>query len=80
MLAASRFTRRVMTSAYANGSAKAAYSTSSATTTALSRWSIATTQLPAVDKIKALHIYDFDNTRKDALPTLPHCVIASRAY
>ncbi|KXH40412.1 tat pathway signal sequence [Colletotrichum simmondsii] len=51
-----------MTSAYANGSAKAAYSTSSATTTALSRWSIATTQLPAVDKIKALHIYDFDNT------------------
>ncbi|KAK0370035.1 tat pathway signal sequence [Colletotrichum limetticola] len=62
MLAASRFTRRVMTSAYANGSAKAAYSTSSATTTALSRWSIATAQLPAVDKIKALHIYDFDNT------------------
>ncbi|GJC77596.1 tat pathway signal sequence [Colletotrichum tofieldiae] len=52
-----------MTSAYANGSAKAAYSSSSATTTALSRWSIATKQLPAVDKIKSLHIYDFDNTR-----------------
>ncbi|KAE9572405.1 hypotheticall protein [Colletotrichum fructicola] len=51
-----------MTSAYANGSAKAAYSSSSATTTALSRWSIAGKQLPAVDKIKALHIYDFDNT------------------
>ncbi|GJC91608.1 tat pathway signal sequence [Colletotrichum higginsianum] len=52
-----------MTSAYANGSAKAAYSSSAATTTALSRWSIATKQLPAVDKIKSLHIYDFDNTR-----------------
>lgn len=57
-----------MTSAYANGSAKAAYSSSSATTTALSRWSIAGKQLPAVDKIKALHIYDFDNTRQCSLP------------
>ncbi|KAK2014462.1 tat pathway signal sequence [Colletotrichum eremochloae] len=51
-----------MTSAHANGSAKAAYSSSSATTTALSRWSIAKKQLPAVSNIKSLHIYDFDNT------------------
>ncbi|TEY84204.1 hypothetical protein BOTCAL_0019g00280 [Botryotinia calthae] len=32
------------------------------TTTALNRWSVADKQLPAVDKIKALHVYDFDNT------------------
>ncbi|TDZ28590.1 Uncharacterized protein C8035_v007416 [Colletotrichum spinosum] len=49
----------------ANGSAKTAYAnfaSSSATTTALSRWSIANKQLPPFDKIKTLHIYDFDNT------------------
>ncbi|KAF6805346.1 tat pathway signal sequence [Colletotrichum sojae] len=62
MLTASKIIRRVMTSSYANGSAKAVFSSSAATTTALSRWSIATKQLPAVDKIKSLHIYDFDNT------------------
>jgi hypothetical protein len=33
------------------------------TLTALSRWSILNKQLPPVDKIRALHIYDFDNTR-----------------
>ncbi|KAL2024760.1 hypothetical protein VTK56DRAFT_5581 [Thermocarpiscus australiensis] len=32
------------------------------TVTALSRWSILNKQLPAVDKIKAIHVYDFDNT------------------
>ncbi|PBP20853.1 hypothetical protein BUE80_DR008467 [Diplocarpon rosae] len=33
------------------------------TLTALSRWSVADKeQLPAVEKIKALHVYDFDNT------------------
>ncbi|KAI0475440.1 hypothetical protein GGR56DRAFT_513072 [Xylariaceae sp. FL0804] len=42
----------------ANGSANGYH-----TVTALSRWSIARTQLPAAaDKIKTLHIYDFDNT------------------
>jgi hypothetical protein len=34
------------------------------TLTALSRWSIANKELPALDKIKALHVYDFDNTSK----------------
>lgn len=33
------------------------------TLTALSRWSVANNQLPAVDQIRALHVYDFDNTR-----------------
>ncbi|KAK3384800.1 hypothetical protein B0H63DRAFT_395222 [Podospora didyma] len=32
------------------------------TVTALGRWSILNKQLPAVDKIKAIHVYDFDNT------------------
>ncbi|KAF7876369.1 hypothetical protein EAF04_001462 [Stromatinia cepivora] len=32
------------------------------TTTALNRWSVADKQLPSIDKIKALHVYDFDNT------------------
>ncbi|CAM1503791.1 Fc.00g013820.m01.CDS01 [Cosmosporella sp. VM-42] len=35
---------------------------SSFTVTALNRWSVANKQLPAVDKIKSLHVYDFDNT------------------
>lgn len=50
------------------------------TVTALNRWSVANKQLPsmrtipvrksytypylAYDKIKAIHVYDFDNTRK----------------
>ncbi|KAM9885545.1 tat pathway signal sequence [Verticillium dahliae] len=57
-----------MASAYAAFS-KGGYSqqtappTPSPTVTALNRWSILTnTQLPAVDTIKALHVYDFDNT------------------
>ncbi|KAI1139240.1 hypothetical protein F5Y05DRAFT_412341 [Hypoxylon sp. FL0543] len=32
------------------------------TITALSRWSILDKKLPPVDKIKAIHVYDFDNT------------------
>ncbi|KAJ9134740.1 Tat pathway signal sequence [Pleurostoma richardsiae] len=40
-----------------NGSANGVH-----TVTAMSRWSILNKQLPPVDKIKALHIYDFDNT------------------
>ncbi|KAI1636136.1 hypothetical protein F4809DRAFT_409196 [Biscogniauxia mediterranea] len=32
------------------------------TVTALSRWSILNKQLPAVDKINTIHVYDFDNT------------------
>lgn len=54
------------------------------TVTALNRWSVADKQLPcrsphpafqvckltvpAVDKIKAIHVYDFDNTREPS-----HC-------
>lgn len=30
--------------------------------TALKRWSCHDKQLPQVDQIKAIHIYDFDNT------------------
>ncbi|KAK3346288.1 hypothetical protein B0T25DRAFT_583505 [Lasiosphaeria hispida] len=46
-------------SAYAaqNGSADGVH-----TVTAVGRWSILNKQLPAADKIKAIHIYDFDNT------------------
>ncbi|KAK0750460.1 hypothetical protein B0T18DRAFT_320829 [Schizothecium vesticola] len=32
------------------------------TTTELARWSILNKQLPPVDAIKAIHVYDFDNT------------------
>ncbi|QGI94309.1 hypothetical protein CEK26_007378 [Fusarium fujikuroi] len=32
------------------------------TITALGRWSVLNNSLPAVDKIKSLHVYDFDNT------------------
>lgn len=34
------------------------------TITALKRWSCHDKQLPPVDQIKAIHIYDFDNTCK----------------
>ncbi|KAK1753517.1 hypothetical protein QBC47DRAFT_303848 [Echria macrotheca] len=49
------------------GSAHAAYaaqnsSSGSHTVTALGRWSIINKQLPAVQTIKAIHVYDFDNT------------------
>lgn len=32
------------------------------TPTALKRWSCQDRQLPSVDQIKAIHVYDFDNT------------------
>lgn len=34
------------------------------TVTALKRWSCSDTNLPPVDAIRAVHVYDFDNTRK----------------
>ena len=34
------------------------------TVTALKRWSCSDRQLPPVDAIRAIHVYDFDNTRK----------------
>lgn len=37
------------------------------TVTALKRWSCQDKTLPPVDAIKAIHIYDFDNTREQAL-------------
>jgi hypothetical protein len=61
----SNLTRQIMGStayaAYNNGAANA---NSAHTVTAMGRWSVLNKQLPAVDKIKAIHIYDFDNTRK----------------
>ncbi|KAK4099900.1 hypothetical protein N658DRAFT_525127 [Parathielavia hyrcaniae] len=45
--------------AYNNG---AANGSSTHTATATGRWSILNKQLPAVDTIKAIHVYDFDNT------------------
>lgn len=49
---------------YANGAPSNATATSSEfTLTALGRWSVANKTLPPVDKIRALHVYDFDNTR-----------------
>lgn len=32
--------------------------------TALKRWSCGDGQLPPVEVVKAVHVYDFDNTRK----------------
>ncbi len=49
------------------------------TLTALSRWSIANKELPALDKIKALHVYDFDNTSKLPLGLLVAMVGAVNA-
>ncbi|KAG5913107.1 hypothetical protein E4U42_001477, partial [Claviceps africana] len=53
-----------MASAYSayRGASGGASRGSQNTVTALSRWSVLTKTLPAVDKIKALHVYDFDNT------------------
>lgn len=34
------------------------------TVTALKRWSCQDSQLPEISQIRAIHIYDFDNTRK----------------
>ncbi|PHH70105.1 hypothetical protein CDD80_6229 [Ophiocordyceps camponoti-rufipedis] len=46
-----------MASAYQNASKGYPFST-----TSLGRWSALNKQLPPVNKIKALHVYDFDNT------------------
>lgn len=51
-----------------NGNASAGASSNNQpahlTPTAMGRWSVSSKQLPPVDQIKALHIYDFDNTRE----------------
>jgi hypothetical protein len=46
--------------AYNNGAANAG---SARTVTAMSRWSVLDKQLPPADRIRAIHVYDFDNTR-----------------
>lgn len=38
------------------------------TRTAMGRWSVLDKQMPPVDQIKTLHIYDFDNTRETMAP------------
>ncbi|KAK6086923.1 tat pathway signal sequence [Seiridium cupressi] len=45
-----------------NGAAQNGPVTNTHTVTALGRWSILNKQLPPVDEIKAIHVYDFDNT------------------
>lgn len=53
------------------------------TLTALKRWSCQDKQLPNVNKIRAIHIYDFDNTRTSTLcppPLLHHCSMLIRTY
>lgn len=61
----SNLARKVMGSTayavYNNGAANAG---SAHTVTAMGRWSILNKQLPSADKIKAIHVYDFDNTRE----------------
>lgn len=42
------------------------------TVTALKRWSCSDRQLPPVDAIMAVHVYDFDNTRKFDASALPY--------
>lgn len=60
----SRLIRQAMGStayaAYKNGVANTGITH---TVTAMGRWSVLDKQLPPVDKIKAIHVYDFDNTR-----------------
>ncbi|KAM3422179.1 hypothetical protein BST61_g2548 [Cercospora zeina] len=52
-----------------NRSLKAWMMASSHTPTALKRWSCQDRQLPSVDQVKAIHVYDFDNTLfKSPLP------------
>ncbi|KAL1844152.1 hypothetical protein VTK73DRAFT_2636 [Phialemonium thermophilum] len=52
-----------MTSSHAHGTQNgSANGYHTYTVTALGRWSVLDKQLPAVDKIKAIHVYDFDNT------------------
>ncbi|KAK4124161.1 hypothetical protein N657DRAFT_680194 [Parathielavia appendiculata] len=59
----SNLARKAMGStAYAVYSNGAGNGSSARTVTAMGRWSILNKQLPAVDTIKAIHVYDFDNT------------------
>lgn len=38
--------------------------TATRTPTALKRWSASNVDLPPVERIREIHVYDFDNTRK----------------
>jgi hypothetical protein len=49
--------------AFKNGALNGA---SAHTVTAMGRWSVLDKQLPPADGIKAIHVYDFDNTCKKA--------------
>jgi hypothetical protein len=71
MLLATRLTRisslprrKMVQTAFAALAAPTGPADSQHTPTAMGRWSILNKPLPAVDKIKAIHVYDFDNTRK----------------
>lgn len=44
------------------------------TPTSMSRWSVSANQLPPVEEIRSLHVYDFDNTRKSHLRPDVHAV------
>jgi hypothetical protein len=44
------------------------FNMSAHTVTSLKRWSCQDTQLPPVEQIKAIHVYDFDNTCNTLLP------------
>lgn len=43
--------------------------------TALKRWSCQDKQVPTVEQVQSIHIYDFDNTRMPYLPAVHplHC-------
>ncbi|KAK0611168.1 hypothetical protein B0T14DRAFT_441223 [Immersiella caudata] len=69
MLLATRLTqisslprRKMVQTAYSALAAPTGPADSQHTPTAMGRWSILNKQHPAVDKIKAIHVYDFDNT------------------
>lgn len=49
---------------YSHSFTMAAMNGNSRILTTLSKWSCDDKQLPDLDKIKAIHIYDFDNTRE----------------
>ncbi|KAK8050140.1 hypothetical protein PG994_011870 [Apiospora phragmitis] len=53
--------RLMMASRHPNGTQNGP-ATNTHTVTALSRWSILDKKLPPVEQIKAIHVYDFDNT------------------
>ena len=47
------------------------------TLTALGRWSILSKQLPPVDSISTIHVYDFDNTRTYYPPRCSFLILSS---